>query len=200
MMEPDCSRECRWVEKGEVGVGGQNNTFVERNRDGSSIYLVRDDGALIQFELSRRQVLFIPADNHMSPEFIIKITKTGERARPDGDRPWNQAGANAQNAVVIDVRDPSGTIRQFSMVERGRDGRQSRWVERGRGENWDSNGFVEEARDESSIRLFDGSRGEHGWKFLFDLSSRQVFFLDQDVDKKPERIYEITRVSDRPIR
>jgi hypothetical protein len=202
MAEPGCRWECRWVEKGEVGQGGQSNNFVERNRDASSIYLIREDGVLFQFDFARRQVFYFPQDNHSGPQPAssdgrpVEITKISERARADGNRPWRQEGASGQNVVVIDVRDPRGTTRQFSMTERGRDGEQSRWVERGRGENWDANRFVEEARDENSIRLFDRERG---WKFLFDLSSRQVFFLDQDVDKKPESIYEITRVSDRGI-
>jgi hypothetical protein len=197
MSEPDCANECRWLEKGEVGQVGQSNSFVERNRDGSSIYLVRDDGALIQLDLSHRQVLYIPRDNRRGPEFVAKITEARVRqARVDDDRPW----PNGQNVSVIDVRNQDGSTRQFRMTQPGRDGKAT-WIERGRGENgWQTHHeFVEEARDERSIHLFDPLRGENGLKFQFDLARRQVFFIPSDVDRPPEKIYEITRVSDRSI-
>jgi len=194
MAEPDCARECRWIERGEVGQGGQSNNFIERSRDASSIYLMREDGVLIQFDFSRRQVLYIPRNNYRAPEFIVNIMEAGVRqARVDDDRPW-QGG---RNVMVIDVRNQDGSTRQFRMVPGG-DGKP-RWIERGQGENgWQTHHeFVEEARDERSIRLFDRSRGENGLKFHFDLPGRQVLFISPDADRRPEKIYEIVRVSDR---
>jgi hypothetical protein len=197
MAEPGCARECRWIEKGEVGQAGQSNNFVERNRDRTSIYLIRDDGALIQFDFSRRQVLYIPRDNYKEPEIIVNITKVKERVRRDARADDDGVSRNNRNVTAIDVVSRDGATRQFRLVERGRDGRH-KWIEKGQGEYaWQGNEFVEEARTENTINLFDRSRGENGMKFQVDLAGRQVLFIPSDRDRRPEKIYEIIRVSDR---
>jgi hypothetical protein len=172
MTEPGCSRDCQWVEKGEVALGGQSYNFVERNRDENSIYLFDDSRqVLLQFDLSRRQVLWIPPDRGQRPQKIFDIT----RASAGGDR-------HNRNVTLIEIPND-----QFRMTEPGRDGRPSRWIEQGQGNN-----FVEQGRDEHSIYLSDASRGV---RLQFDLSAKQVFYISSDANIARQPLYPITRVS-----